>query len=292
MVAEGLNPPDQLVIDHARGAIFQLAHALVEQVDQVFDPVGHRRVSGEAAVARIALLGDRAFGAGAILQIDRLCHRNDFRQNLDFLVDARPAAEEGVDRLFEIEQPERQANVARREHLRLVAEAVAIFVVRIDQENAQIRPRLENLLQNDGNAARLADAGGAENRKVAAHQLVDVDVDVDVRILLQVADMGAIGIGRAVDQLQLAFAEQHGAVADIGIFRDAALEARRAGLAGPDLADQIEPRHLAVVLHAARSCHELLLADIGDQPDDDGLARQQAHEFSDGRIFAFRRARA
>ncbi len=59
MIAEGLNAADQLVIDHARIAVFQLAHALVEQVDQILDAVGHRRVGGEAGVARIALLGER-----------------------------------------------------------------------------------------------------------------------------------------------------------------------------------------------------------------------------------------
>ena len=100
--------------------------------------------------------------AGAVLQIGRLRQRNDFGEDLDFLVDAGTAAEEGVDGLLEIEQPERQPQIARREHLRLVAEAAAVFVVRIDQEDAQVRPRVENLLQDDGDAARLADAGGAE----------------------------------------------------------------------------------------------------------------------------------
>ena len=60
MIAEGLNAPDQLVIDDRARTVLQLAHALVEQVDQILDAVGHRRVGGEAGVARIALLGERA----------------------------------------------------------------------------------------------------------------------------------------------------------------------------------------------------------------------------------------
>ncbi len=39
---------------------------------------------------------------------------------------------------------------------------------------------------------------------MAADQLVDVDVDGDVRILLQIADMGAVGVGIAVNQPQFA----------------------------------------------------------------------------------------
>ena len=107
MIAEGLNASDQLVIDHARVAVFQLAHALIEQVDQVLDAVGHRRVGGEAGVAWIALLGQRVLVVDAVLQIGRLRQRNHFGEDLDFLLDAGPAAEKGVDRFLEIEQPER-----------------------------------------------------------------------------------------------------------------------------------------------------------------------------------------
>ena len=204
MIAEGLDAPDQLVIDDARVAVFQLAHALVEQVDQVLDAVGHRRVGGEAGVARIALLGERAIVVDAVLQIGRLRQRNDLGENFDFLVDAGPAAEEGVDRFLEIEQPERQPQIARCEHLRLFAEAAAVFVVRIDQEDAQVGAGIENLLQDDGDAARLADAGSAEDGEMPAHQVVDVDVHADIGVLLQVADMGVVGVGAAVDQPQLA----------------------------------------------------------------------------------------
>jgi hypothetical protein len=48
------------------------------------------------------------------LQIGGLGERDDFREDLDLFVDARTAAEEDVDGLFEVEQLERQAQVARR----------------------------------------------------------------------------------------------------------------------------------------------------------------------------------
>ena len=199
MIAESLNARDQLVIDNARGAVLKLAHALVEEIDQVLDAVGHRRVGGEAGVARIFPLGQRTGGAGLVLQIGGLGERNDVGENLDFLFDAGTAAEEDVDGFFKVEQPERQPQIARREHLRLVAEAGAVFVVRVDQEDAQVRPGGEDLLQDDGDAARLADAGGAEHREVAAHQMIDIDVHADVGILLQVADMGMVAVGGAID---------------------------------------------------------------------------------------------
>ena len=285
MVAEGLNPPDQLVIDHARTAVLQLAHAVVEQVDEILDAVGHRRVGGETGVARVALLAERALVVDAVLQIGRLRQRDNFGEDLDFLIDAGAAAEEGVDRFLEIEQPERQPQIARREHLGLVAEAAAVFVVRVDQEEAQVRARIENLLQDDGDAARLADAGGADDGEMPAHQLVDVDVHADIGVLLQVADMGMVGIGAAVHQPQLARGEQQRAVADVGIFHDAALEARRAIFAGANLADQIEPRDFAVGRPAGRRRHRFL-ADIGDHADDDGLVGDHAHEFADRGMLA------
>ena len=56
MVAIGLNPRDQLLIDHPRGTIVELTHALVEQADQILDSIGHRRVGGEAGAAMITFL--------------------------------------------------------------------------------------------------------------------------------------------------------------------------------------------------------------------------------------------
>ena len=99
------------------------------------------------------------------------------------------SAEEGVDDLLEIKQPERQAQVSRREHLRFFAEAAAIFIMRIDQEDTEIRPGIEDLLQDDCDAARFADAGGADDGEMPADQEIDVDVNVDVRVLLQRADI-------------------------------------------------------------------------------------------------------
>ena len=86
---------------------------------------------------------------------------------------------------------------------------------------------------------------------MAAHQMVDVDVHPDVGVLLQIADMGVVAVGGAVDHGEFGIAEQLGAVADVRVFGDAALELVRGAGFVLDLADQIDPRQLAVILAEA-----------------------------------------
>ena len=93
-----------------------------------------------------------------------------------------------------------------------------------------------------------------------AHQRVDVDVDPDGGVLLEVADVGVVAVRGAVDDPQLVVGHKDGAVADLRIALDAALEACHArdyakaayyldlrklspadrAKQGPDLARQLE----------------------------------------------------
>ena len=190
------------------------------------------------------------------------------------------AVEEDVDDLFEIEQPERQFQVARREHLRAVAEEAAIFVVRVDQEDPQVRPRLLKLVQDDRDARGLADAGGAEHGEVLADHVGAVDVAADAVVLLQVADVDRAGSGHLVDDAQLRVRQHGGAVADHGIVRNAALEARAAGGVAHDLAHQVElgGRDEALVPGARRDFDR----DVGDQADQERFAAGNREELADG----------
>ena len=113
VVAHRLDARDQPVIVHARRAVLELAHALVDQRDQVGQPIGHRRVDGVAGALRIDLLERQPIGRAAVLRVAALGERDDLGEDLDLLVDARAAAEEDVDDLLEVEQPERQLQVAR-----------------------------------------------------------------------------------------------------------------------------------------------------------------------------------
>ena len=52
----------------------------------------------------------------------------------------------------------------------------AVFVVRVDQEDAEVRLLRQDLLQDQRDAGRLADAGRAEHGEVLAQQLLEIDV--------------------------------------------------------------------------------------------------------------------
>ncbi len=223
IVAHGLDARDQLVIDDARRAVLQLAHPLVDQRDQIDQPIGHRRVDGVADG-----LGIDAFQSDPVsvlvLRINSLRRRNDFGENIEFLGHPGPAGEQHVDDLFEIEQPERQLQIARIENQRTLAETAAILVVNVEQENPQIRPRLENLVQEQRHAGRFADAGGAEHGEVLREHLLDVDIGDDGRILLQGADIDLIRAARRIDRAELLVGDQLDGIADGRIVGDAALK--------------------------------------------------------------------
>src|SRR5262249_8853393 len=156
----------------------------------------------------------------------------------NLFLDAGASAEEGVDRFLEVEQPERQAQIARGEHLRLVAEAAGVFVVRVDQEDAKGRPLAENLVEQDRDTVRLADAGRADYGEMLADELLDVDMRLDGWVLLQRADVRYLAGGAIIDETQLAIVHQHRRLADQRILGDAALEEGLASAVRLDLADQ------------------------------------------------------
>ncbi len=101
-------------------------------------------------------------------------------------------------------------------------------------------PSGNDLLQEDDDAARFADAGGAKHREMPADQIVDVDMHADLGILLQIADMGAVVVDAAVDHAQFLLGHQDRAVADPRIIVDAALKLHRIAGPGADLAQEFE----------------------------------------------------
>jgi hypothetical protein len=82
-----------------------------------------------------------------LLRVGSLRQRDDFGENFEFLRPDGPAAEQHIDDLFEIEQPEWKLQIARVENERSLSETAAVLVVNVEQENSQIRPRLENFVQ-------------------------------------------------------------------------------------------------------------------------------------------------
>ncbi|MGY3492604.1 hypothetical protein ACVW1B_002023 [Bradyrhizobium sp. USDA 4502] len=261
-----------------RGAVLQLAHALVDQRDQVDQTIGHRRIDGVADLLGVNALQPETDPVGVlVLGVDALRHRDHFGENVELLGHAGPAAEQHVDDLFEVEQPERQLQVPRVEHLRALAEAAAVFVVHVEQEDAQVRPRLQDLVEQQRHAGRLADAGRAEHREVLGQHLLDVDIGDDRTILLQRADIDLVRAARRIDRAQLLVRDQIGAVADGRIVGDTALEFR--AVAAQDLAQQVDRggRHVFV------GRRQVLARHFGDHGDDDRARAADTDEPADGR---------
>ncbi len=269
----------QLVIDHARGTVLEFAHALVDQCDEVGEPIGHRRIARVTRGLGVVALEHRAVARAVLLRVVALRQRDQFGEDRDLFVHAGAAGEEDVDRLFEIEQPERQFQVARIEHQRAIAEAARILVVAVEQEQAQVRPRIEDLAQDQRNAARLADAGGAEDREMLAQHVVHVHVRADGGVLLEVADVDRVGTGDIVDQPQFVARDQGGGISDCRIVRDAALEVLRAVVALSDLAHHVETRRGAVT-SLASGCADVL-RDLRHHADEHRLRALDAQELAD-----------
>ena len=274
VVAHGFDARDQLVIDDARGAVLELAHPLVDQRDQIDQPVRHRRIGGVAAGLRIDALEADAVGV-LVLGVDALRQRDHFGQNVEFFRHTRATREQHVDDLVEIEQPERQLQIARVDHHRALAEAAAIFVVHVEQEDAQVRPRLQDFIEQQRHAGRFADAGRPQHGKMLRQQFFDIDIGDHRRVLLQRADIDLVGAVRRVHGAQLVAGNQLDRVADRGIGGDAAqkLGARAVG----DLAEQIDRG----AGHELAAGWQILARHFGDGGNDRAATRANADKAPD-----------
>ncbi len=217
---------------------------------------------------------ERSLAGVAVLKIGAFGDRDHLGKNLDLFRHARPGAEEGIHGLLEIEQPEWQAQIARVQDLCVIAEAAAVFVMRIDEENAQVRPRPQDLAQDNGDAARLADTGGAENGKMLVEQFVDVDHRLNARILTQRSEMSGVRF-IAVDQPQLFVTHQQGWLADDRIIGNAAREHPDAIMV-THFSEQID-------LCDAGAADARLFGNMRDHADDHALAADDAKKLPDRR---------
>ncbi|MGC0324952.1 hypothetical protein ABIG06_005581 [Bradyrhizobium sp. USDA 326] len=188
------------------------------------------------------------------------------------------AAEQHVDDFLEVEQPKRQLQISRVEHQRAVAEAAAIFIVHVEQEDAQVRPRLQDLVEQQRDAGRFADAGRAQHGEMLGQHLLDIDIGDDGAVLLEETHIDLIRPGWRVDRAQLLAGDQVDGIADGRIIGDAALEF---GLVRgvEDLAEQVDRGNGDVAVGA----RQILAGDLGDHRDDDRAGAANADETADGR---------
>jgi hypothetical protein len=270
VVAHGFDARDQLVIDDARRAVLELAHPFVDQRNQIDQTIGHGRIRRIAVGLGIDPLQSNPIGI-LVLGIDALRHRNDFGENVEFFGNAGPTGEQHVDDLFEIEQPERQFQVTRIENERAFAEAAAVFVMHVEQENPQVRPGFENFVQQQRYAARFADAGRAEHREVLGKHLLDIDIGDDGRILLQGSDIDLVRSGRRIDRAKFLIADQLDRIADGWVVGDAALEFRAVRYS-KNFTEQID-RSGSDVIAGGR---QILARHFGNHGDDGGICAADA----------------
>src|SRR5262245_22239465 len=235
-----MNAHEQPLIEAGDRAVLELAHPALGKRNQLLHPVRHRGVDRVLAAFRLHLpIAAAAHHAAGVFVLGE---RDQLRQQPDLILDVGMAAEDHLDDLVEIEQPERQPQVSGAYDMGAVLETGAVLVVRVDQQDAQVRARLHDLAQDQRDRARLAGPGAAENREVLAHHVVDVDIGADRVVLLQVSDVDRVGPGGVENDPQFIVSDRDDDAADPRIDHHAALEVSAAGLVVDQLAEQI---HLA-----------------------------------------------
>ena len=108
----------------------------------------------------------------------------------------------------------------------------------VEQEDAQVRSRLQDLVEEQRYAGRFADAGRAEHGEMLGEHFLDVDIGDHRAVLLQGSDIDLVGSGRGVDRAQFLIGDQVDGIADGRIVGDAALEF--GPIAAEDLAEEID----------------------------------------------------
>ena len=143
-----------------------LAHQVVDDAGHVGQAIGHRRVDGD----------------GEFLAAGQLLLRLDDDVVQDRGVDFRRAARFADDQLLhlvEVQQPVRQLEIGRADHVRQLAERRAILVVRIEDEDVAMLMLAEDAAHDRGERAGLARTSGAEHGEMLAQQIVGEDVGGD-----------------------------------------------------------------------------------------------------------------
>ena len=108
----------------------------------------------------------------------------------------------------------------------------------VEKEDAQVRTRFEDLVQQQRDAGRFADTGRAEHGKMLGKHFLDIDIGDDRAVLLQGSDVDLVRSAGRVDRAELLVGDQVDGIADRGIVGDAALEFRP--VAAEDLAEEID----------------------------------------------------
>ena len=242
------------------GPALEAADAFVDQRQQVGNAVRDRRIGRQRGLF-IGLAQKRGVGRAAE---PALGFRDEVPQRIDFLGNRRTAAEQNFGELLQPEEPERQIEIVGIDHDRIIREGGGKLVVRVENENAQRRVRLQRLVHQQRDSRGLADACGADHCKVTRKKGGDVDLGGQRAVLRQHADLGGVGGAEIVDALEIRRAHAVNDGAKIGVLADAGGKLGLPVLAGTDFTDEF---HLDV--------HDVVFAfvpaiDIGVHRADEG----------------------
>ena len=186
--------------------------------DEVFETIGRRSVGSEAR------------GAVRLRRPDS----SNAARRLPVRTRSWPAGSDSASRPTSRSAPVREPNtictsssklnsqngrfqIFRPDHICAAVEAVGIFVVGVDQENAQIASRLHDLAQDERERARFSGPGGTENGEMLAHHLVDIDGGGDRGVLLQAAELDRARTGQIEYRLQFVGADADNGAANLRI---------------------------------------------------------------------------
>ena len=225
VAADGFDARLQALVGGQFAAQFELADIFLEQADQVRGAVGNRRVDADVGgVGQFAAAHDAVAVAALVVHVAHLGLRDQFAQDFGIGLAAGLLADEDFDDLLEVQQPERQVHVVRRDDLGIFLERVGVFAVHVEQQDMGLRILFQDAAQDQRHGAGLAGAGGAQHGEMLAQHFVDLDHRRNGFVLLDVADadrrVGIAGIG--LFELALVGAEDD--VAERGIARNAAPE--------------------------------------------------------------------
>ena len=104
------------------------------------------------------------------------CNADDLVERIPFVWIRLPAAKYDIRQFIKPEHPKGQLEAFRIDDLRQSGEMSRIFIMRIKDDDAQLRPRGQRLLQQKTDRSRLAGPGRPQHSKVTPDQFADVDL--------------------------------------------------------------------------------------------------------------------
>ena len=158
---------DAHVRNRAR-CLVELAHFIVEDVEQVRQQVRNRRIDGDPAqlVGQPVLHPRLQQALGEDIGID-----------LPFTPGHR---HEHLAVFLEVHQPVGHLQVRHVEQVAHLAERIGVFAVRVDHQDVAFRGQFANAVEDQRDGGRLAGAGRTEQREVLAQHVIDLQRRADI----------------------------------------------------------------------------------------------------------------